>query len=34
VIDGGVDGIMPGGTTGETALLGEDEVLEVVAGGG
>ena len=31
VIEGGVDGIMPCGTTGETALLEEDEVLEVVA---
>jgi 4-hydroxy-tetrahydrodipicolinate synthase len=31
VIEGGVDGIMPCGTTGETALLEPDEVLEVVA---
>jgi 4-hydroxy-tetrahydrodipicolinate synthase len=31
VIEGGVDGIMPCGTTGETALLDEDEVLDVVA---
>jgi 4-hydroxy-tetrahydrodipicolinate synthase len=31
VIEGGVDGIMPCGTTGETALLDDDEVLEVVA---
>jgi dihydrodipicolinate synthase/N-acetylneuraminate lyase len=31
VIEGGVDGIMPCGTTGETALLEADEVLEVVA---
>ena len=34
VIDGRVDGIMPCGTTGETALLRDDEVLEVVAGVG
>ena len=32
VIEGGVDGIMPCGTTGETALLEPDEVIEVVAG--
>jgi 4-hydroxy-tetrahydrodipicolinate synthase len=32
VIEGGVDGIMPCGTTGETALLEADEVIEVVAG--
>jgi 4-hydroxy-tetrahydrodipicolinate synthase len=31
VIERGVDGIMPCGTTGETALLEPDEVLEVVA---
>jgi 4-hydroxy-tetrahydrodipicolinate synthase len=31
VIEGGVDGIMACGTTGETALLEPDEVLEVVA---
>jgi dihydrodipicolinate synthase/N-acetylneuraminate lyase len=31
VIEAGVDGIMPCGTTGETALLEDDEVLEVVA---
>jgi 4-hydroxy-tetrahydrodipicolinate synthase len=31
VIEGGVDGVMPCGTTGETALLEADEVLEVVA---
>ena len=31
VIEGGVDGIMPCGTTGETALLEADEVIEVVA---
>ena len=31
VIEGGVDGIMPCGTTGETALLEAEEVLEVVA---
>ena len=31
VIEGGVDGIMPCGTTGETALLEPDEVLDVVA---
>lgn len=30
VIEAGVDGIMPCGTTGETALLEDDEVLEVV----
>jgi dihydrodipicolinate synthase/N-acetylneuraminate lyase len=30
VIEGGVDGIMPCGTTGETALLEPDEVLAVV----
>ena len=30
VIEAGVDGIMPCGTTGETALLEPDEVLEVV----
>ena len=31
MIEGGVDGIMPCGTTGETALLEPDEVIEVVA---
>jgi dihydrodipicolinate synthase/N-acetylneuraminate lyase len=31
VIEGGVDGVMPCGTTGETALLEADEVLAVVA---
>jgi dihydrodipicolinate synthase/N-acetylneuraminate lyase len=31
VIEGGVDGVMPCGTTGETALLEADEVLDVVA---
>ena len=31
VIDAGVDGIMPCGTTGETALLEPDEVIAVVA---
>jgi 4-hydroxy-tetrahydrodipicolinate synthase len=30
LIDRGVDGIMPCGTTGETALLTDDEVIEVV----
>jgi 4-hydroxy-tetrahydrodipicolinate synthase len=30
LIDHGVDGIMPCGTTGETALLSDDEVIEVV----
>jgi 4-hydroxy-tetrahydrodipicolinate synthase len=32
VIEGGVDGIMPCGTTGETALLEADEVIAVVEG--
>ncbi len=31
VIESGVGGILPCGTTGETALLGDDEVIEVVA---
>src|SRR6476660_4257034 len=30
LVDHGVDGIMPCGTTGETALLADDEVVEVV----
>jgi 4-hydroxy-tetrahydrodipicolinate synthase len=30
LVDQGVDGIMPCGTTGETALLSDDEVVEVV----
>ena len=30
LIERGVDGFMPCGTTGETALLGDDEVVEVV----
>jgi 4-hydroxy-tetrahydrodipicolinate synthase len=30
LVDQGVDGIMPCGTTGETALLSDDEVIEVV----
>jgi dihydrodipicolinate synthase/N-acetylneuraminate lyase len=30
LIDHGVDGIMPCGTTGETALLSDDEVIEVI----
>src|SRR4051812_31575684 len=30
LIDQGVDGIMPCGTTGETALLTDDEVIAVV----
>jgi 4-hydroxy-tetrahydrodipicolinate synthase len=30
LIDHGVDGVMPCGTTGETALLSDDEVVEVV----
>jgi dihydrodipicolinate synthase/N-acetylneuraminate lyase len=30
LVDHGVDGIMPCGTTGETALLSDDEVIEVV----
>jgi 4-hydroxy-tetrahydrodipicolinate synthase len=30
LVDQGVDGIMPCGTTGETAFLGDDEVVEVV----
>ena len=30
LVDHGVDGIMPCGTTGETALLTDDEVIEVV----
>ena len=30
LVDQGVDGIMPCGTTGETALLADDEVVEVV----
>jgi dihydrodipicolinate synthase/N-acetylneuraminate lyase len=32
VLEGGVGGVMPCGTTGETALLADDEVIEVVAG--
>jgi 4-hydroxy-tetrahydrodipicolinate synthase len=32
VLEGGVGGLMPCGTTGETALLDDDEVIEVVAG--
>lgn len=32
VLEGGVGGVMPCGTTGETALLDDDEVIEVVAG--
>ena len=34
LIEGGVHGIMPCGTTGETALLEPDEVIAVVDGGG
>jgi 4-hydroxy-tetrahydrodipicolinate synthase len=30
LVDRGVDGLMPCGTTGETGLLGDDEVVEVV----
>ena len=30
LVDQGVDGIMPCGTTGETAFLSDDEVVEVV----
>ena len=34
LIEGGVHGIMPCGTTGETALLEPDEVITIVDGGG
>src|SRR3954462_13537832 len=33
LVDHGVDGLMPCGTTGETALLSDDDVVEVVEGG-
>lgn len=32
VLEGGVGGVMPCGTTGETALLGDDEVIDVMSG--
>jgi 4-hydroxy-tetrahydrodipicolinate synthase len=32
LVEQGVDGLMPCGTTGETALLSDDEVIEVVEG--
>jgi dihydrodipicolinate synthase/N-acetylneuraminate lyase len=31
LVDRGADGIMPAGTTGETALLSDDEIIDVVA---